>query len=67
VVPGVIDTGMTTIIKDEAGYRAAVDSIPLSRIGTADEVAQVCRFLASTDASFVNGAVIPVDGGQLVN
>ncbi|GAB6859172.1 SDR family NAD(P)-dependent oxidoreductase [Microbacterium xylanilyticum] len=66
VVPGVIDTGMTTIIKDEAGFRSAVGSIPLGRIGTADEVAHVCRFLASTDASFVNGAVIPVDGGQLV-
>lgn len=66
VVPGVIDTGMTTIVKNEAGFRAAVGSIPLGRIGTADEVAKVCRFLASTGASFVNGAVIPVDGGQLV-
>lgn len=66
VVPGVIDTTMTTIINNEAGFRSVIDSIPLGRLGTADEVAQVCLFLTSEAASFVNGAVIPVDGGQLV-
>lgn len=66
VVPGVIDTPMTTIVNDPAGYEQVLDAIPLSRLGTAREVAEVCVFLASDVASFVNGAVVPVDGGQLI-
>ena len=37
---------------------------PMRRFGQADEVAKVVGFLASDDASYVNGAIIPVDGGQ---
>jgi NAD(P)-dependent dehydrogenase (short-subunit alcohol dehydrogenase family) len=39
---------------------------PLGRIGRAEEVASVVRFLLSAEASFINGATIPVDGGRLV-
>lgn len=67
VVPGVIDTPMTTIVQHEDGFRQVVSTIPLGRLGTADEVAQVCLFLTSDAASFVNGAIVPVDGGQLVS
>ena len=38
--------------------------IPAKRVGTADEVAGVVSFLASEDASYISGAVIPVDGGM---
>jgi NAD(P)-dependent dehydrogenase (short-subunit alcohol dehydrogenase family) len=39
--------------------------IPLGRPGTADEVAGLCCFLASDDASFMSGSIVPVDGGYL--
>jgi 3-oxoacyl-[acyl-carrier protein] reductase len=48
----------------EAGQRAMLDRIGLRRLGTAEEVAKVVAFLASDLASFVNGVVIPVDGGH---
>lgn len=67
VVPGVIDTPMTTIVDHADGFHQVVSTIPLGRLGTADEVAGVCVFLASDAASFVNGAIVPVDGGQLVS
>jgi len=41
----------------------AQQAIPLGRIGTVEEVAGVVSFLASEDASYISGAVIPVDGG----
>jgi 3-oxoacyl-[acyl-carrier protein] reductase len=47
----------------EAGYVAS--RIPLGRVGRADEVAAAYAFLASDDASFVHGAALVIDGGQL--
>lgn len=60
VSPGLIDTDMTKDlpIKDELKRL-----IPLGRFGRPEEVAKVVRFLASDDASYVNGAVIRVNGG----
>ena len=40
-----------------------LDQIPLRRYGSPDEVAGVIRFLASDEAAYITGAVIPVDGG----
>jgi len=48
----------------EAGQRAMLNRIGLRRLGTAEEIAKVVAFLASDLASFVNGVVIPVDGGH---
>ena len=62
VAPGFIDTDMTAVLPEEqkAQYKK---SIPAGRYGTAEEVAKVICWLASDDAAYVSGAVIPVDGG----
>jgi 3-oxoacyl-[acyl-carrier protein] reductase len=60
--PGLLDTEMTSHLGDDA--RAYyVDQTPIGRAATPAEVGAVVRFLMSTEASYVNGAVIPVDGG----
>jgi NAD(P)-dependent dehydrogenase (short-subunit alcohol dehydrogenase family) len=66
VAPGVIQTPMTTITDDHAATELLVSRLPLQRIGEADEVAAACLFLASDDASYITGVVLPVDGGYLV-
>jgi 3-oxoacyl-[acyl-carrier protein] reductase len=75
VCPGPIDTQMAVanrrlvadlagVTDDEAG-EMLVSEVPLGRWGTADEVAQLVVFLASPAASYINGALIPIDGGVL--
>ena len=63
VAPGYIDTEMTRSL-DERIQAGALEFIPAKRVGTAEEVAGVVSFLASEDASYIAGAVIPVDGGM---
>ena len=63
VAPGLIDTDMTRAM-DERVQKGALEFIPAKRIGTAEEVAGAVSFLASEDAGYIAGAVIPVDGGM---
>ena len=62
VAPGFVETDMTAALPEQTqeGYR---ERVPLGRFGTAAEVAAVVRFLASEEAAYVTGAVVPVDGG----
>jgi len=67
VCPGLIETGMTKPIFDNAKQRGTDHKIgqlnPLKRAGQPHELAAMGLFLASDDASYVNGQAIPVDGG----
>jgi 3-oxoacyl-[acyl-carrier protein] reductase len=62
VAPGFIDTDMTATLPAEQQdeYKR---KIPAGRFATPDEVAKVITWLASEDAAYISGAVIPVDGG----
>jgi NAD(P)-dependent dehydrogenase (short-subunit alcohol dehydrogenase family) len=67
ICPGLIETGMTRPIFEQARARGTDHKIgqlnPLRRAGAPTEIAQMALFLASDDASYVNGQAFPVDGG----
>ena len=66
VIPGVFDTDMNAeALSNEKKASAAEALIPLGRVGAPGECAQLVSFLASQRASYVTGAIIPVDGGVL--
>ncbi|HJB62985.1 MAG TPA: 3-oxoacyl-ACP reductase FabG [Candidatus Microbacterium pullistercoris] len=62
VAPGFIESDMTAEL-DEKTQKTYQTQIPAGRFGSADEIAGVVSWLASDDASYISGAVIPVDGG----
>ena len=62
IAPGFIDTDMTAAVS-EARKAEILAGVPLGRYGTVDEVAGTAVFLASDAAAYINGAVVPVDGG----
>jgi 3-oxoacyl-[acyl-carrier protein] reductase len=62
IAPGFIATDMTEAISDER-KQAVLSTVPAGRYGQSDEVAAATTFLASDAAAYINGAVLPVDGG----
>ncbi len=68
VGPGVIDTPMNTaLMKDENIMGFMLGRIPLKRVASADEVANLIYFLGSSEASYITGSYHPVDGGYLAS
>ncbi len=69
VAPGTIRTERVRQLPEEPGGQEYIDNIakqhPMGRLGEPAEVAQAILFLASDDASFITGAILPVDGGYL--
>jgi len=67
ICPGLIETGMTKFLFDAAKARGSVNKIgqlnPTQRSGVPEEIAAMALFLASDEASYVNGQAFPVDGG----
>jgi 3-oxoacyl-[acyl-carrier protein] reductase len=66
ICPGPINTGMTAPIPDEAKETYARRRVPLRRYGNPEEVAHMTLNLCLPSSSFVNGAIIPVDGGMTI-
>lgn len=62
VAPGFVDTDMTRALTDEQREKI-VGQVPLGRYARPEEIASSVRFLASEEAAYITGAVIPVDGG----
>jgi 3-oxoacyl-[acyl-carrier protein] reductase len=63
IAPGMIATEMYAAVPEEI-TRERLKNVPLNRLGTVDEVASACIFLASDEASYITGQVIHVDGGR---
>lgn len=65
VAPGFIGTDMTNVLKEDVKDKI-LEQIPLNRIGNAKEVANVIKFLASDESSYITGQVINIDGGMIM-
>ncbi|HAQ23245.1 MAG TPA: beta-ketoacyl-ACP reductase, partial [Acidimicrobiaceae bacterium] len=62
VSPGPIVTDMLAALPEDQ-LQSYADAVPLGRLGHVDEIAAAVSFLASEEASYITGAVLPVDGG----
>ncbi len=65
IAPGFIDTDMTAKLNEQQ-RKTLSDAIPLKRIGKPEEIAHTVRFLASSDADYITGQVLCVDGGMVM-
>jgi glucose 1-dehydrogenase len=68
IAPGAIETPINTaLLNDPSKLKALLDNIPLARLGQVGDVAGVAAFLASSDADYITGTTIVVDGGLTWN
>lgn len=65
VAPGFIETQMTEVLNDTV-KEEALKAIPLKRLGSTQDVANLVKFLASDDSAYITGQVINVDGGMVM-
>jgi acetoacetyl-CoA reductase len=65
VAPGYIDTEMLQAVKPEV-LDGIIATIPVGRLGKAEEIASMCAYLASEEAAFINGATMTVNGAQYI-
>ncbi len=63
IAPGPVDTAMSKLVHSVAIRQDYYDTIPLNRYGTPEEIAAAAAFLCGTEAGYVNGQVLAVDGG----
>lgn len=63
IAPGPIDTPLTQVLHSDVSRRNYTETTPLARYGQPREIAGAVSFLASDDASYVTGHILPVDGG----
>jgi len=64
VAPGFIQSKMTDVLPDDV-KKAYMDTIPLKRFGTAEDIAKAVAFLAGPDAEYITGQIISVNGGMI--
>jgi 3-oxoacyl-[acyl-carrier protein] reductase len=64
IAPGFIQSKMTDVLPDDV-KKSYMDSIPLKRFGTAEDIAKCTAFLASDDANYITGQIISVNGGMI--
>lgn len=62
IAPGFVDTDMTAELSEDR-KKEIVGNVPLGRYASPEEIADVVKFIASNEAGYITGAVIPVDGG----
>ena len=65
VAPGFIETDMTAVLPEKV-KEASVSQIPLGKFGSPEQVASAVAFLASSDAAYITGQVLHVDGGMVM-
>ncbi len=65
VAPGFIQTEMTAKLSEDV-KKKMLEAIPLAKLGTPQDVANICLFLASDEASYITGQVITIDGGMVM-
>ncbi|HUV89796.1 MAG TPA: SDR family oxidoreductase, partial [Anaerolineae bacterium] len=66
IAPGLVHTDLTADLSEEM-LQKAIDLTPLKRAGHAEEIAYAVAFLASDEAAFITGVVLPVDGGLVMS
>lgn len=66
IAPAWVDTGFSPSLRDPAKLKTALESIPMGRIASPNEIVGVCVFLASPASDFITGQIIYVDGGLTV-
>jgi len=69
IVPGPIDgtEGMARLAPDAAVRQQVIDSVPLGRMGSPEDIGNACLFLGSALGSYISGAILPVDGAWAQN
>jgi NAD(P)-dependent dehydrogenase (short-subunit alcohol dehydrogenase family) len=68
ICPGIIETPMTMVNEERIRLlKPAIDIAPMKRMGKVSEIADCALFLSSTQASFVQGHAMVVDGGYIIN